>query len=256
MNWDLKIHFKPIRFISYSIERIQFMNHFNSSQFTIHYSLSWPTVADTLSTVSSTEDTSRRLGDPKLYRTYIKSMGYILTIFVFAFGVLVGFSTNFATIWLKYWSDDVNGAKSRHTFSFWVGIYFLLGFSAIISLTGLGVSILHLSVSKAGASLHRAILSTLVTAPLQFFTTTDQGEILNLFSQDMNLIDTELPQALMNVIYAVFTALGQAAVLMSSSPYLAISYPVLVVLLWLLAKFYLRTSRQLRLLDLETKSPL
>lgn len=72
----------------------------------------------------------------------------------------------------------------------------------------------------------------------------------------MNLIDTELPLALMNVIYAVFQALGQAAVLMTSSPYLAISYPFLAALLWLVAKFYLRTSRQMRLLDLETKSPL
>lgn len=213
-------------------------------------------IADTLNMLSSTEDDSRRLGDRKVYRAYFKSIGYTLTFLMLAFGVLVAFSTNFSTIWLKYWSDDVNTANPGHSFSFWAGIYFLLGFGAILSLTGLGVSVLQLSVSKAGASLHHGILCTLVRAPLRFFTTTDQGEILNLFSQDLNLIDTELPLALMNVIYAVFTALGQAAVLVTSSPYLAISYPFLVVLLWLVAKFYLRTSRQMRLLDLETKSPL
>lgn len=51
-------------------------------------------------------------------------------------------------------------------------------------------------------------------------------------------------------------ATGQAAVMLTSSPYLAISYPFLAALLYVLQKFYLRTSRQLRLLDLEAKSPL
>ncbi|KAF5686479.1 multidrug resistance-associated 1, partial [Fusarium globosum] len=41
-----------------------------------------------------------------------------------------------------------------------------------------------------------------------------------------------------------------------SSAYLAISYPFLAVILYSVQKFYLRTSRQLRLLDLEAKSPL
>ncbi|KAH0123887.1 hypothetical protein KCU67_g17790, partial [Aureobasidium melanogenum] len=37
---------------------------------------------------------------------------------------------------------------------------------------------------------------------------------------------------------------------------MAISYPFLAVLLYFVQKFYLRTARQLRLLDLEAKSPL
>lgn len=56
--------------------------------------------------------------------------------------------------------------------------------------------------------------------------------------------------------FQVFTAIGQAAVMLASSPYLAVSYPFLVALMWIVQRFYLRTSRQLRLLDLELKSPL
>ena len=44
--------------------------------------------------------------------------------------------------------------------------------------------------------------------------------------------------------------------MLTSSPYLGISYPILVALLYIVQRFYLRTSRQLRLLDLETQSPL
>lgn len=44
--------------------------------------------------------------------------------------------------------------------------------------------------------------------------------------------------------------------MLTSSGFFAISYPFLAALLYIVQKFYLRTSRQLRLLDLEAKSPL
>ncbi|KAL2193803.1 ABC transporter type 1, transmembrane domain-containing protein, partial [Corynascus similis CBS 632.67] len=54
----------------------------------------------------------------------------------------------------------------------------------------------------------------------------------------------------------VFQAIGQAAVMLTASLYLSISYPILGILLYVVQRFYLRTSRQLRLVDLEMKSPL
>ncbi|KAG6355351.1 hypothetical protein INS49_003313 [Diaporthe citri] len=62
--------------------------------------------------------------------------------------------------------------------------------------------------------------------------------------------------ALTNLSLYVFSSLGQAAVIATSSPYLAVTYPFLLALLYFIQKFYLRTSRQMRLLGLETKSPL
>ncbi len=44
--------------------------------------------------------------------------------------------------------------------------------------------------------------------------------------------------------------------MLTASPYIAISYPFLGLLLYIVQRFYLRTSRQLRLLDLEANSPL
>lgn len=51
-------------------------------------------------------------------------------------------------------------------------------------------------------------------------------------------------------------AIGQMAVILAAAPYFAVTFPFLAALLYILQKFYLRTSRQLRLLDLEAKSPL
>lgn len=46
------------------------------------------------------------------------------------------------------------------------------------------------------------------------------------------------------------------ALIGASSPYAAISFPVVGFALYAIQRFYLRTSRQLRFLDLEAKSPL
>jgi ABC-type multidrug transport system fused ATPase/permease subunit len=157
---------------------------------------------------------------------------------------------------LTYWSDATESIHPAHSNSYYVGIYALLQICAILALLLLGITLLIVSVKKAGANLHQKALQTLIRAPLSFFTDTDTGVVTNLFSQDLNLIDTELPEATLNTLFCLFQSIGQAVVMLTSSAYLAISYPILGAVLYLVQKFYLRTSRQLRLLDLEAKSPL
>ncbi|KAF7591124.1 hypothetical protein BBP40_001960 [Aspergillus hancockii] len=199
---------------------------------------------------------SRQVGDRTVYKHYFKSMGLFLAACSFFFAALWGFFTNFPTIWLTYWTDDISSEHPVHSHAYYAGIYALLQICGLISLLLLGISLFIVSVKRAGAHLHHDALRTLIRAPLHFFTKTDTGVVTNLFSQDLNLIDTELPDATLNTLFCVFQAIGQAAVMLTSSLYLAISYPLLGALLYVVQKFYLRTSRQLRLLDLEAKSPL
>lgn len=208
------------------------------------------------SIASAPVDKSRQLGDRKVYKLYFKSMGYFLTSSIILWAVAFGFFSNFPTVWLTYWSDDASVENPTHTYGFYNGIYGLLNVGCLLSLLGLGIATFYMAVKKSGAHLHGDALKTLTRAPLRFFTTTDQGQILNLFSQDLNLIDTELPNGLLNATSSAFVAIGQAAVLVTTSPHMAISYPFLVASLWVVQRFYLRTSRQMRLLDLEAKSPL
>jgi len=46
---------------------------------------------------------------------------------------------------------------------------------------------------KSGLSLHRVLLQTVMRAPQSFFDETDSGITLNRFSQDMSLVDGQLP---------------------------------------------------------------
>ncbi|KAI0166753.1 putative ABC multidrug transporter [Hypoxylon sp. FL1284] len=218
-----------------------------------------PLLQATITNASSTApeiDESRMVGDKTVYKHYLKSIGLLVVSTALFFAILWGFFLNFPTIWLKYWSDDINAEHHAHSYSYYTGIYALLQGCALLSLFTLAILLEIVSIKRAGARLHRDALQTLIRAPLRFFTTTDTGIVTNLFSQDLNLIDTELPNALLNTQAGVFQALGEAAVLLSSSPYMAISYPFLIALLYVVQRFYLRTSRQLRFLDLEAKSPL
>ena len=93
------------------------------------------------------------------------------------------------------------------------------------------------------------------------------------FSQDLQLIDVELPVALVNVATCMLTFqneaisysllklggflfFGQMVIFTVASYYIALAIPPIFGVLYLLQRYYQRTSRQLRLLDLEAKAPL
>jgi hypothetical protein len=107
------------------------------------------------------------------------------------------------TTGLKFWSDEALLTHPTHSYAYYAGIYALLQFCALASLLLVAVALFIISVKKSGASLHWDILRTLIQAPLSFFVSTDTGVVTNLFSQDLNLIDTELPNALLNTLINV-----------------------------------------------------
>lgn len=205
---------------------------------------------------SSTDEHSRKARDWSVYKHYAGSMKSITLLLFLLVGIALGFFFNFPQIWLNFWSADVTSAHRAHSQAYWIGIYSLF---QIFSLASIGTicAILFISMTaQSGTALHHQTLRTVIGAPLRFFTTVDAGIVTNLFSQDISLVDVELPQALLNVMAELCMSIGMAVVVATASPYIAISYPFVVALMWLIQNIYLSTSRQLRLLDLETKSPL
>ncbi|KAI0142611.1 ABC transporter type 1, transmembrane domain-containing protein [Hypoxylon sp. NC0597] len=207
-------------------------------------------------TLSIVEEQGRMMGDTAVYRHYFSRIDKIIILAIFVFGLGWGFFSNFTTIWLKFWSEAITSNNPTRSNSFYIGIYGLLQIFTLASLLFVSLVCFRTMISVSGARLHKEALRTVINAPLSFFTTTDTGVITNLFSQDMTLIDGELPQSFLNVVLEGFSCLGMAAVIATSSPFLTIAYPFLAVVIYGIQKFYLRTSRQIRLLDLEAKSPL
>jgi ATP-binding cassette, subfamily C (CFTR/MRP), member 1 len=199
---------------------------------------------------------TRQTGDTTVYLHYWRSLTLGPVISFLVCGCGFGFFINWGTLWLKYWSEDISAPTPVHANSYYIGLYALFQVLCLVCFLISCVSCFTYLIEVSGANLHRAALKTVITAPLMFFTKTDTGVVTNLFSQDMTLIDMELPNSLLNMALDSSNVLGQACVIAASSPWLAITFPFLFGLMYGIQKFYLRTSRQLRLLDLEAKSPL
>ncbi|UPX10075.1 uncharacterized protein EKO05_0000747 [Ascochyta rabiei] len=198
------------------------------------------------------DDRSRQLGDWNVYKHYFNSMNKIHFAVMLISCVLIAFGQQLSTVWVGIWAADSLGKHS----SFYIGIYSIFSSFILIGvLVGAWTCFIFITID-VGRELHRRALWTVMHAPLRLFTSTETGTITNLFSQDTAIIDSELSMYLLYFVFNLVGVIGSGIVVALASPYLAASYPVLAAIGYALQMFYLRTSRQLRLLDLEAKSPL
>lgn len=94
------------------------------------------------------------------------------------------------------------------------------------------------------------------SAPMSFFDSTTAGDTINRFSQDLQLIDTELPYDLIGTVNQTLTVIGTFGLIIYGSPLSGVAIPAVGLAVYLLQRAYLPTSRQLRILEIEAKGPL
>ncbi|OKL58187.1 hypothetical protein UA08_06868 [Talaromyces atroroseus] len=182
-------------------------------------------------------DMSRQTGDIAVYSYYLRAIGWPLVLGASFIILVYTFSASFPQVWLDMFTDN-----NEIDPGLFIGIYILLAVAASASQGFMIWQIMINIVVKSGLALHKVLVHSVMNAPMQLFTEVDSGVILNLFSQDMTIVDAVLPTM------AFGTILG--------SSYMALTIIPTLVVLYLTQKVYLRTSRQIRFLDLEAKSPL
>ncbi|MCJ1310930.1 hypothetical protein MMC25_004598 [Agyrium rufum] len=192
-----------------------------------------------------TQNATRRTGDFSAYAYYLKSFRREHTLIFLTAFVLRVFSVTFPQVWLQRWSEANEASPGDHL-GMYIGVYTMFGV--------LGIFIVI--VPRSANNLHNLLLDAVMHAPYSFIFSTDTGIILNRFSQDMTLIDSQLPSAFLQTVVAVAGAIGGGILIAAGSKFMAATVPVCIALLYMLQKFYLRLSRQVRLMDLEAKSPL
>ncbi|KAI8275539.1 ABC transporter [Colletotrichum sp. SAR11_57] len=186
---------------------------------------------------------------------YIKSMG---TSAFLLFATMVLFQMGCRTmqrLWVKFWVA-ANEDHSDPNLGMWVGVYVLWGVLTEVAVAIETYYFLVIIVPHSAKGLHFGVLKAALAAPMSFFVKTDTGVIINRFSQDMNLIDLPLPLAFMLTFDYFTLAIAEIILTTLATPQLTLLIPLLFLALYLLQRIYLQTSRQIRLLDLEAKSPL
>ncbi|RAK73686.1 putative ATP-binding cassette transporter [Aspergillus fijiensis CBS 313.89] len=196
-------------------------------------------------------DLKRSTGDYQVYKYYLRSIGWSSSLLFLLFVILNVFCSTFSQIWLERWTS--RGGEQR---ALYVTVYIMLALLEVICMGGYVWAILILISPSTARKLHYVVLKTVMGASPTTLATMDSGALLNRFSQDMTLIESQLPVGLLVTVSNLFTAIAAAALIATGSTWMAITVPFLIAAVFVVQHYYLKTSRQLRLLDLESRSPL
>ncbi|KAG9248121.1 P-loop containing nucleoside triphosphate hydrolase protein [Calycina marina] len=211
--------------------------------------------ATVIETELGVSNLARQTGDLSIYAYYFKTIGWRLSMFFLLAVVGFAFCNTFPSIWVQWWTRS-NEHTPHGRLGYYLGIYTLLSVATLLCLAVGCWNLMAYMVPRSANKLHLILLSTVMKAPISFSSNIDVGITSNRFSQDMELIDMELPLGLLNASSAFFMAIAQVALIASSTKYLAAGIPLVGIVFFFIQRFYLRTSRQVRFLDLEAKSPL
>ncbi|KAJ5447698.1 hypothetical protein N7445_002519 [Penicillium cf. griseofulvum] len=165
----------------------------------------------TVSVSTPSTDARRPTTDLAVYKYYFSALGWFRISALLLFLVTEAGMSGFRYVWVDLWSSSSDNATASRL-GYWLGLYG--AFSIIQALS----------------------LILAVFAPLSFLSNVNTGALVTRFSQDMRLVDIILPRGFISTGFP-------------SLPYLAAVLPLLLRVLYLIQRFYLKTSRQLRLLE-------
>lgn len=207
----------------------------------------------TATTAEATNMLARNTGDWDTYKHYFAAAGWSSAISLAVWSFIYIASIKTPALLVKYFTGPGKTTNSNDTFMA------IMGSVAVLSLFSLATIVWINSfklIPRASNNLHQRLLTTVLGAPLSFFTSTDSGTTLNRFSQDLNLIDNELPHVLLATVLQLALFLIGGGLMAATATYSLAMIPVVIFVLFAVQRFYLRTSRQLRHLELEANAPL
>ncbi|RAL04613.1 multidrug resistance protein MDR [Aspergillus ibericus CBS 121593] len=203
----------------------------------------------------SDEEMDRKLGDLSIYAYYLRAAGPRQMLLYFIALVIGVFCSQFPNLWVQWWAE-ANAQTPFGHLARYISVYAVLAALGAALWASCMWLVFCRIVPTSSNRLHDYLVDKVKKAPLHWLTSTDSGVTLNRFSQDMTLIDRSLPADFLKTSNNFAQCVMSAVFISVGAKYMAVLIPLAVFIIYWIQKFYLRTSRQLRHLDLESKSPL
>ncbi|KAI3009272.1 hypothetical protein CBS147346_2163 [Aspergillus niger] len=204
---------------------------------------------------SNADEMNRKIGDLSIYAYYLRAAGPWQVLIYFVSLVIGVFCSQFPNLWVQWWGEE-NARTPFGRLALYISVYALLAVLGAALWAWCMWLVFCRIVPTSSNRLHDYLVMKIDKAPLYWLTCTDSGITLNHFSQDMTLIDRSLPADFLKTSKNFTQCLMSAIFICVGAKYMAPLIPLSVIVVYSIQKFYLRTSRQLRHLDLESKSPL
>lgn len=199
------------------------------------------------SSIATAKDTSK---DSRAYRYYLGSFN-VWPIAVWIVWIALGEALFKApSIYLRKWLEENTSQEGNLT------AYALIALSSVVfSTLSIWFYFVYL-IARSYSNIHHKLLYATIAATWQYLSITDHGILLNRFGQDMVLSSQDLPFSLMYGLMQFFSVIAGIAIISSGVYFAALVIPILFGFLIRLQRFYLKTSRQMRLLQIEATAPL
>ncbi|XP_012944065.1 multidrug resistance-associated protein 1 [Aplysia californica] len=198
-----------------------------------------------------------------VFMDYFRAIGLLATCSFLAFFAGYQAASVYSSIWLSDWTADpvLNNLSLSNTSQYqdkndmYLGVYGGLGIVQAVLILFYSI-IASTRMVRASGLLHTSMLTNVMKSPMSFFDTTPSGRILNRFSRDVETIDNTLPQQVRSWMNTAFGTLSTIIVISYSTPiFMSVIVP-LGVMYYLVQRFYIPTSRQLKRIESTTRSPI
>ncbi|EGX91989.1 ABC transporter, putative [Cordyceps militaris CM01] len=188
---------------------------------------------------------ARHAGDFSLYSYFVRPAGAFQLMFWSTLLVLSAVAERMPQIFGRIWmeTDPTNDA-------YYAGYAFFGVANPIMHILSIG-GFYHLVNAKAVNALHWALADTTSRATFEFIMEEDANFLLNRFSIDTSMATQTLPTTIITVVWCGLTVLIDVGVIASGASYASPIIPVFLLVVYGIQRFYLRTSRQLREMELD-----
>ncbi|XP_064611716.1 multidrug resistance-associated protein 1-like isoform X1 [Liolophura sinensis] len=192
-----------------------------------------------------------------VFLAYFKAIGLPVSCLIVLFYVLNNAASIYSNIWLSEWSNDAsqNATMGTEQRDMRLGVYGALGLLQGIFVL-LGALLIYRGNIRAGRVLHCDLLTNVLASPMSFFDTTPLGRTINRFGKDLDVVDVTLPMIFRSWLACVLKVVAVLLVIsISTPPFVAVILP-LALIYFLVQRFYVATSRQLKRLESVSRSPI
>ncbi|XP_071962252.1 ATP-binding cassette sub-family C member 10-like [Antedon mediterranea] len=239
------------------------------------------------------EDQDKGVVKLDVYKSYWRAVGHLLAISTFIALTLMQASRNINDWWLAYWvthstDEEVLGAYQRFNavllpsasnssnipsnltqatmlpanlttasdnLKFYLGIY--SGLAAGNSIFTLLRAFLFAYGGLCATKLvHNRLLDRILHAPIVFFEETPIGRLINRFSSDVYSVDKDLPFMLNIFLAQLYGVLGTVVITCYTLPWFILVLVPILIVYYLIQKYYRKTSRELKRITSVTRSPI
>ncbi|KAK5120008.1 hypothetical protein LTR85_007084 [Meristemomyces frigidus] len=138
---------------------------------------------------------------------------------------------------------------------YYLGVYAVLGALYMI-ITLLREGVLFGGSLTASKRIHRQLMESVLHARFRFFDSTPLGQLMNRFSKDIESVDQEIAPVAVGVVHCFASILTIVVLISVITPGFLIAAVFITILYFLIGKFYINSSRDLKRLESVQRSPL